>query len=411
VRSSKDGEKMSGAAESAKPKVLFVINSLTGGGAERVMATLLTNSEAWSDRYEIALALLDDNARMFDLPEWLRVFQLDCKGGTLASIKGMEQIIAAFEPAITLSFLTRANVASGFAMMKRGRPWIISERTSTPAHLATRLRQLVTKGIMRLVYPRASRLIAVSAGVAGSLTRRFGIASDKIEIIANPVDIGALQLAAQDSSGLQIDEPYIIAVGRLVHVKNYKLLIEAFAKSELPCRLVIAGDGPERAALVRLAEELGVPDRVTFAGWLANPCPLLSRASIFALSSNVEGFPNALVEALALGVPGVATNCRDGPAEILNGTSVESVAGLKVATSGVLSPVGDVQSFARALQLAFEPPLRDRLAAAGRERARDYSAKAVAGTYWRVIEGELRLAGIDPDMRQLVPDRAARESC
>nr|AUN37791.1 lipopolysaccharide core biosynthesis glycosyltransferase lpsD [uncultured bacterium] len=313
-----------------RPRVLFVINSLTGGGAERVMTTLLSNSKDRLERYDIALAVLDDVPRAFQMPEWLMIFQLDCKGGTLASIRGIEQVVRTYDPDVTLSFLTRANFASCAAMMKLRRPRIISERTSTPAHLGSTFRQAVTKALMRALYSRATRVIAVSSGVADKLSSGFGVRSNLIEVIPNPVDFQALNAAAADRQDIEVEGPYIAAVGRLVSVKNYALLIRAFAAANLACKLVIAGEGPQRDALAELAAELRIADRVIMPGWLRNPYALVSNASLFALSSDIEGFPNALVEALALGVPAVATNCKDGPAEILARSGADRISGLSV---------------------------------------------------------------------------------
>jgi N-acetylgalactosamine-N,N'-diacetylbacillosaminyl-diphospho-undecaprenol 4-alpha-N-acetylgalactosaminyltransferase len=274
-------------AMAARKRVLFVINSLTGGGAERVMATLLANSKGRLDRYEIALAVLDDVPCAFEMPAWLRIFQLDCKGSILASMAALERVVRDYDPDVALSFLTRANFAIAVAMMKRRRPWIISERTSAPAHLGGAFRQLTTKALMRCIYPRATRVIAVSTGVADKLSASSNVAQSKIAVVPNPVDTEALYAAAAKHNGLSLDEPYIIAVGRLVRVKNYQLLMRAFAKAELPCHLVIAGDGPERDSLRALADELGIGDRVLMPGWLSNPYPALRNASAFALSSNV----------------------------------------------------------------------------------------------------------------------------
>ena len=171
-----------------RKRVLFVINSLTGGGAERVMTTLLMNSKDRLQRYEIALAVLDDVTSAFEMPDWLRIFQLDCKGGILSSIRSLDQVAHEYEPDVTLSFLTRANFASCIVMMKRRLPRIISERTSTPAHLGGALRQVVTKLLMRALYPRSTRIIAVSSGVADKIGG-FGVQSNAIEVIPNPVDL------------------------------------------------------------------------------------------------------------------------------------------------------------------------------------------------------------------------------
>jgi glycosyltransferase involved in cell wall biosynthesis len=380
---------------SPRPRILFVINSLAGGGAERVMTTLLAYSKTYAIRFEIALAVLDDQASAFEMPDWLTIIQLDCKGRMLASISGVERVVGEYDPDLTVSFLTRANFASGVAMLKRRKPWIISERTSTPAHLGSALRQFATKLMMRFIYPRASRVIAVSEGVATKLSGSFGVRANSIQVIANPVDVSGIKAAARAKNDLGIDEPYIMAFGRLVNVKNYALLIRAFAKSALPCRLVIAGEGPERAHLLEVAAELGISDRVLMPGWLSNPYPALRHASIFALTSDIEGFPNALVEALALGVPAVATNCPDGPAEILAGMTVGSVSGLCITKAGILAPPGEIESCAEALRLAFQEPLRRRLVEGGRERANDYSAATIAARYWDVIEREL--ATVDAD--------------
>lgn len=373
---------------------MFVINSLAGGGAERVMATLLANSQEWIGRHDIRLAVLDDDGRDFALPSWLDVVQLDCRHRTVRSLAEVDRVVREWRPDVTVSFLTRGNLATVFAMARRRRPCIISERTSTSAHLGSGARQLVTKTLIRLAYPRASRVIAVSTGVAAKLGSDFGVDASRLEVIPNPVDIARIEIDARQPSAVAVGGAYILAVGRLVAVKNYALLIRAFAKAGTSANLVIAGDGPERAALEGLAAELGVADRVILPGWLANPYPLLAGASLFALSSNVEGFPNALVEALALGVPAVATNCTDGPAEILASKPMQQLSGVSLERFGILTPVGDEQAFSKALELGLNADVGQRLRASGRERAYDYAAPAIASRYWAVIEQALEQARV-----------------
>lgn len=372
-----------------KPRILFIINSLSGGGAERVMAQLLSLSEPWRADHAISLALLDDEARAYPIPDWVDVHQLDCRHRTASSIAQLRHLVRALDPDVTLSFLTRANIASAFAAAGRGKPWIISERINTTAHLGHGLRGLLTGALVRRTYRRASRIICVSGGVAQALTDHFGVAPEQIDVIANPVDVGGIRAAASASPELVIERPYVLALGRLVPAKNHALLLEAFARSAFTGRLVIAGEGPERARLADLAAQLGIGDRLILPGFLAYPYPVLSRAEIFALSSNAEGFPNALVEALALGVPVVATNCRDGPADILAGKAIAEVEGLAVAPAGILSPVGDVESYARALDLAADPAVRRAVIAGGAQRVTAYLPQTSVERYWAVIQGQL----------------------
>ena len=393
---SADARAASNVQQVARARILLIINSLDGGGAERVMATLLANSAEWLERHDVALALLDRKPRAFALPAGIEIIQLDCKGRTWTSVAAVARLVRDHAPDVTMSFLTRSNLASGLAMMRRRRPWIVSERTSTPAHLGSGSRQLATKLLMRLVYPRASRLIAVSAGIAGKLSRSFGVRPERISVVANPVDIEPLRNSSSEpldqALERELDTPFVIAVGRLVKVKNYALLLRGFARSHLDAKLVIAGDGPEREALSTLARELGIAERLVLPGWLSNPYPAVSRAALFALSSDVEGFPNALVEALALNIPAVATNCHDGPAEILAGKGADQLSGLTVTAAGILTPVRDVASFADALRLAFAQPQRDSMAIAAGERAKEYSAAQIAAVYWSIIEAELERA-------------------
>jgi glycosyltransferase involved in cell wall biosynthesis len=373
----------------SRRKVLFVINSLVGGGAERVMMTLVAHSRDRLTDYDIALAVLDDDGRAYDVPDWLTVHQLDSKGRSFAAIKALFALIREQKPDLTLSFLTRSNVATTIAALARKRPCIISERTSTATHLGRGARPAATKALIGAIYPLATRVVSPSAGIAEKLVRDFRVPGHKISIIGNPVDAAAIRRAAADEPAFAVDGPYVVAIGRLVAVKNYELLIRAFAKSGIAGRLIIAGDGPELTHLRQIGQELGLADRLVLPGFLDNPYPLLKRARLFALSSNVEGFPNALLEALALDVPAIATNCHDGPAEILAGKRPREIDGLTVTSKGVLSPVGDIESFAQGLRLAIDQP-------ADRQSRNDagapievYSPETIVGRYWDLIETTL----------------------
>ena len=350
------------------------------------MATLLKLSESYRDRHAISLALLDDEPLAFPLPPWLTVYRLNCAQRTVASLIGLRRLVGQLKPDITVSFLTRSNVASAVAAIGRNHPWIISERTNTAAHLGIGPRSVISKALVRLSYRRAHRVIAVSGGVAANLEENFRVRSASIDVVHNPVDVEGIRAAAQAQIPIEIDGPFVLAVGRLIPSKNYRMLLCAFASSGLDGRLIIAGEGPERADLEKLANELGVRKRVLFPGFLPNPYPLFARASIFALSSNYEGFPNALVEALALSVPVVATNCAVGPAEILAGRRQDEVRGTVVAPAGILCPVGDADAFAQALRLASDAEIRRRVVAGGEAAVCGYASSSAVRRYWEIIE-------------------------
>ena len=339
-----------------RKRVLFVINSLTGGGAERVMTTLLTNSKDRLRRYEIALAVLDDGPRAFKMPEWLRIFQLDCKGKTLSSIRSLDQVVREYEPAITSSFLTRANFASCTAMMKLRLPRIISERTSTPAHLGGPLRQGVTKLLMRALSSSDPR----RCGFIGCCRQDLRQLRRAIECDRDSLEPGRRRGpgARRRRAGRSADRSPLYRCCRPAGERE-KLF---FARSRLRCggpSLPACDRGRRAGAQTARGARCKARPRQSrdHAGVARNPYPLVSKASLFALSSDIEGFPNALVEALALGVPAVATNCRDGPAKFFAGTSADAVQGLSIEEAGILTPVGDVDSYARALKLAMQEPV------------------------------------------------------
>ena len=238
-----------------RKRILFAINSLAGGGAERVLATLLAGSEPWRARYDIHLALLDDEPRAYDVPEWVELHQLDAGHKLLPSLTGLRALAGRLKPHATLSFLTRANIANAWAMAGRRRPWLISERVNTSAHLGS---AVAARAMVRLVYPRAAHVIAVSEGVVDDLAAHFGVARSRMSAIANPVDHRRIAELAAEPPAFVPAGPYIAAAGRLVPNKNFPLLLRAYAQAAPPERLVILGEGPERGALEALAASLGI---------------------------------------------------------------------------------------------------------------------------------------------------------
>jgi glycosyltransferase involved in cell wall biosynthesis len=285
-------------------------------------------------------------------------------------------------PKAILSALTHMNIATILAARIAGvaSRVVISERNQISAkarEARTRWQQALYRAVP-FVYGAADRVVAVSAGVASDLSHFGRLPDGKIRVIHNPVfdpDIAVLsRQPVAHSWFVSGGPPIILAVGRLHRQKGFDVLLEAFAKAraEVDCRLVILGEGPERAALAAQSERLGLAYDIDMPGFCENPFPLMDRAGAFVLSSRWEGFPNALVEAMACGAPVIATDCPSGPHEILDGGRIAP-----------LVPVDDADALGRALLATLSSPPDT---ACAQLRAQMFSVSAAADQYLTALE-------------------------
>ncbi|WP_374651121.1 glycosyltransferase [Dongia sp.] len=374
-------------------KVAFVINSLAGGGAERVMCTLLRASEDERRDCDITLILLDREPAAYLVPDWIRVEQLDCRHSMMRSLSELFRSLRRLRPDVVLSFLTRANIASALACRCLGVPAVISERVNTSSHLGKGVGASLARGLVRFCYPLARRIIAVSPGVADDLAGAFGIERRKLAVIANPIDLESIRKMGAAQPDIALDAPYIVAMGRLVPNKNFSMLIDAYARSGIEEHLLVLGEGPERAALAALAARQGVGNRVLMPGFCGNPYAVLRHAAFFVLPSNAEGFPNSLLEAMTLGIPVVSTNCLSGPSEVLAEIAREQVAtGVVHAPHGLLVRPDHVEDMASALRAMADPAFRASYAEKAARRANDFSVARAKAAYWEILRAELSRA-------------------
>ena len=367
-----------------RKKVTFIINSL--GGAERVMCTLLRASETERNEVDISLILLDRESAAYHVPSWVKVEQLDCRHSLLRSIWSLYAMLRRSRPDATLSFLTRANVANVIATGLLGIPAIISERVNTTSHLGKGRAAALAKFLVKWLYPKARRIIAVSPGVADDLKTAFGVPQDKLVVISNPIDIDDIRARSQETESVAPAGEFGMAMGRLVPNKNFGMLIDAFAAAKIDGQLLILGDGPERAALTAQIDRLGLTDRVMLPGFSANPFATLRKAAYFTLPSNAEGFPNSLLEAMSVGVPVISTNCQSGPSEVLADLAREDVAsGVVFAENGILIPPNDTIAMKDALRAMSEPERRAAYGLKAAARAAEFSVERAKLAYWKVI--------------------------
>ena len=334
---------------SSELDVLMFIPSLEGGGAERVMVELASAFVGRGATVELAVAGGGAGAYDAEVPDAVRVVAFG-RPRVLAAVPDLVRHLRRRRPRALLSTLEHANVAAVWASRwAPGVRCVVREANTVSADLGDGLSARALLFAMRGAYRRAAAVVAVSGGVGRSVREALGVPAERVHVIPNPSVTPRVWAGAREP----VDHPWfaggqppvVLAVGRLAPQKDYPTLLRAFAalRGRRPVRLVVLGEGPERDALERLAGELGVADDVSFHGFVANPFAFMARADAFVLSSAWEGLPNALIQARALGVSVVATDCPSGPREILDGGEL-----------GDLVAVGDAEAMATALDAALE---------------------------------------------------------
>ncbi|WP_193335471.1 glycosyltransferase [Devosia beringensis] len=377
-----------------RKSIVFLINSIAGGGAERVMMRLIDCSREQLVGYDFHLVLLDIEEEAYAIPDWVTVHRLNSRKRTLSSIKGLWILLRKLRPRLVLSFLTRANIANVIVAKLLGHCCVISERANTSAHHAHGMVGRLSKLLIRQCYSRADAVIAVAAGIADDLVSNYDVRRDSVHVIANPVDAATIQRLAAEPSTITVPRPYIVGMGRFVRSKNFALLLDAFAGSKLDgFDLVVMGQGPLEKDLRDHASDIGLGARVHFPGFLANPFPVIAGAYAYVLPSNGEGFPNGLVEAMVTGVPVIATDCPSGPAEILDYRAEGQITKLHGGKHGLLVPMNDKAAMIDALNCVIQPGERDRLATAASTGAARYGLERAVARYWDVITHALTVQG------------------
>lgn len=307
------------SAASAGRRLLFFVSSMNAGGAERVAATL---ANAWAQRGDtvwLVMTHLDSHSSFYSLDPRVRCIALgEWMTPSLAPVlwrkwRAMRAIHDDFAPDVVLSFLTNVNVNVLWALRAVSTPILVAERTH-PLYSASAGRLL---SWLRLrLYGKAQRVILQTERAAEDFATIF--TSCPVVVIPNPLPADLLQWAPRFPRPLA-QPPQVVALGRLAPVKQFDRLIEAFARLPLKYEhwhLRIYGEGPQRDALQQQITQLGLQGRVHLPGNTTEPWKKLQQAGVFVLCSAYEGFPNALLEALYLGLPCLALDCPSGPAEL-----------------------------------------------------------------------------------------------
>ena len=315
----------SSSVRGSRVTVVFVLADMSGGGAERTFLNIINHLDR--DRFRPIVAMLRREGPLLEsLEADTQVVELGCVSARSA-VPRLARLIRKRHPDILVSTIRYVNVATVVGAMLAGRSAPVVVRETNNLTAAGIDAHDLKERLVGWSYRRARKVVALSNGVRDDVTVRYGLSPDHVVTIYNPLDLATIRrLAAKpvDSSdyvaSVSDSEVFnIVAAGRLTRQKGFDLLIRAVASlKRLPLRLWILGDGPDRCALETLAEALEVADRVRLPGFQTNPYAWMKSAKLFVLSSRWEGFGHVVAEAMACGVPVLATRCPSGPAEIVN---------------------------------------------------------------------------------------------
>jgi glycosyltransferase involved in cell wall biosynthesis len=316
-----------------------------------VERTIYFLSKEFTKRFQIDVLTFNYSHHFLNRLLDLGVNLVDLKvSRTILAIYSLRKYIESQKPHCMISMQYYANVVAIMARMISDQrvKVIVSERLAlTPALLSggfkTIVKNAATLILMKIIYRYADAIVFNSHDSEENFQKIMGN-SPKSFVISNPViDDEIVEKSSEEIEHRWFKykgEPIVIGVGRLTRQKGFETLIKAFkiVNSEIPSKLVILGEGREKEELEDLVREFDLKERVWMPGFVENPYKYIARSDVFVLSSKYEGLPNALIEALALGIPCISTDCPSGPKEILLD-----------GECGLLVPVGDHQSMADAI--------------------------------------------------------------
>lgn len=312
-----------------RPKVLLLIPHLGGGGAERVIALLAAGLSR--EKYDLHLALVTEARAPADpFPPGLTLHLLGASRVRSAGPR-LLRLVRRLRPRLIVSGIFHLNflVLLLRPLFPPSTRVVVRQNGTVSASLAFDRLPFYTRLLYRLLYRRADRVICQSWAMAEDLAGELGIPLSRLAVLPNPLDVEAIQDAARQSPELRPRSnpwpgpgPHLLAVGRLSPEKGFDLLLQALAqvREQIPTAdLLIAGAGPEEAALKAQRRRLDLDPAVRFAGQVEKPFAFFPGATAFVLSSRHEGMPNALLEAAAGGLPIVALPASAGVAHLLGG--------------------------------------------------------------------------------------------
>ena len=370
-------------------KIIFLINSLSTGGAEKILSILA--DEFIKKKYEVEIIFLEKN-EFYNLDKKIKKTYLSNFNGSENSIKKLlyipilawrlKKYIKQNNISLIQSHIFRANYVNILAKLFGSRH-IVQVVT---AGRISRYKELGFNGKINLwlikhLYSKADIIISKAKGMQDDMNKLFYFQNRQI-VINNPYDITKIiALSGEDVTDFTFDinKKYLISVGRLIPLKRNHELIHSLQYLDASIEAIFLGDGSEKENLLDLAKKLNVKNRVHFLGQVQNPYKYLARSDIFVSCSESEGFPNVLVEAMICGVPVVSSDCVSGPREILTPD--------KDNEYGLLFCVGDSQKMIEHIKFLFNNNYeRSKYIENAKKRAKDFSLENIIKEYKKVLE-------------------------
>jgi N-acetylgalactosamine-N,N'-diacetylbacillosaminyl-diphospho-undecaprenol 4-alpha-N-acetylgalactosaminyltransferase len=375
-----------------KPKLLFFINTLQSGGAERVVWLLLNHLK---DDFELHLALYS-NYVDFKIPDEVKVFQLN---QPLKQNRVLRLLKLPFISHKVYKYCINNQINTSVAFLYRPcyinallKSWwgykgkvIMCERTHQTTMITSQsyLYRLFSKFMVKYSYKRANLILANSYAIQTDLIEKFHIKTP-IRVIYNPIDLNFIKKHEDDELPFEFEKDvfHFVNVGGFRKEKNHLLLLQAFfILKNLPCKLIIVGGGVMEEDLKQKVNDLGIANKVIFCGFDTNPFKYVKQSDCFVLSSDVEGFPNVLIEALACGKPVISTDCHSGPRELLAPSTDlhhRAIVGYEIGEYGILTPVNDIASLATAMKKMYEDAaMRKQFEAKAKQRAMQFDVDEI----------------------------------
>lgn len=318
-------------------RILFLTSSMGYGGAERVLSII--SSELANRGHEVSIFLNGTSKEcVYELDEKVQVECLPENAGRLSRLLYIKRFIKKYDPTVVVPFLVHQCFYGVLACVGTKYPVIVCERND-PNIISGKYRPFFQSKLRDLIFSLADGAVFQTDNAKRFFSKAI---QEKGCVILNPLKTDKLP---ETFCGTR--EKCIVNVGRLTEQKNQKLLIRSFSliSEQFPeYVLKIYGEGPERNDLELLIKELGLENRVSLMGNVSDVTNRINKSSLFVFSSDYEGLPNALAEAMAIGLPCISTDCSPGGARMLIDDGV----------NGVVVPVNDAVALSKAMKELLE---------------------------------------------------------